>query len=89
MERSPEFRRRVGSDVIDEGVIARAMRRGGRGAGRVEAPDEPVPEPVDGRPAPQPEFVDVAPVPTSDPVAQARRDKRRQRRRTRPHGRAR
>ena len=88
MERSPEFRRRVGSDVIDEGVIARAMRRG-RGTGRVGAVDGP--EPVDGRPEPEPEFADIVPGPgpPPDPTAQARRDKRRQRRRTRPHGRAR
>jgi SecD/SecF fusion protein len=99
MERSPEFRRRVGSETIDESVIARALRRG-RGTGRareagapepVEGTPEPVAgvaEPVDGRP--EPEFADVAPpVRPSDATAQARRDKRRQRRKTRPHGRAR
>jgi len=86
MERSPEFKRRVGSETIDEGVIARALRRG-RGTGRVAAVDGPIPEPVDVRT--EPEFVDVAPALPADPSAQARRDKRRQRRRTRPHGRAR
>jgi SecD/SecF fusion protein len=92
MERAPEFKRRVGSEVIDEGVVARALRRGGRGAARAGAvadaqPVDGKPEPVDGRP--EPEFVDVAPVSPTDASAQARRDKRRQRRRTRPHGRAR
>jgi hypothetical protein len=86
MERSPEFKRRIGSETIDEGVITRALRRG-RGTGRVGAVDGPVPEPVDVRT--EPEFVDVAPALPADPSAQARRDKRRQRRRTRPHGRAR
>jgi SecD/SecF fusion protein len=38
---------------------------------------------------PTPELVDVVQAAPSDPVAQARREKRRQRRRTRPHGRAR
>jgi SecD/SecF fusion protein len=82
MERSPEFRRRVGSEVVDEGITARALRRA-RGARPASAPQE------DGRPEPAPELVDLAPAPVSDPGAQARRDKRRQRRRTRPHGRAR
>ena len=82
MERSPEFRRRVGSEVVDEGLTARALRRA-RGT-------RPAPAAVeDGRPAPAPELVDLTPAPASDSGAQARRDKRRQRRRTRPHGRAR
>ena len=98
MEREPEFRRRVGSETIDDSVIARALRRGRGTRGVKEAGEpEPVdarPEPVDGRPEPvagrpEPEFVDVAPVLPSDATAQARRDKRRQRRKTRPHGRAR
>jgi hypothetical protein len=38
---------------------------------------------------PTPELVDVIQAAPSEPGAQARREKRRQRRRTRPHGRAR
>jgi hypothetical protein len=38
---------------------------------------------------PTPELIDVVTATTSEPAAQARREKRRQRRRSRPHGRAR
>jgi SecD/SecF fusion protein len=88
MERSPEFRRRVGSEVIDEGIAARTIRRARGGVRRPV--EEPEPQPVDGgQPEPEPELVDVAPVAQLESSAQARRDRRRQRRRTRPHGRAR
>ena len=84
MERSPEFRRRVGAEVVDETAAKRTVRRGARrpvpgfgaegAVGDVALPE--VAEPVAAGPSP-------------DPSAQARREKRRQRRRSRPHGRAR
>ena len=64
---------------------AAGAERPARARWRAQPVDEP--DRVDGRP--EPEFVDVAPRAPSDANAQARRDKRRQRRRTRPHGRAR
>jgi SecD/SecF fusion protein len=85
MERSPDFKRRVGSAVVDETTARRTMRRAARGIAVPEAA-------VDGdTPEPEPEPAAVA-TPTGAPEsasAQARREKRRQRRRTRPHGRAR
>jgi SecD/SecF fusion protein len=81
MERSSDFKRRVGSVVVDEGMIARTLRRGGRGpqpeAAADQAPAAPLPAPV------------VAVDGGQSESAQARREKRRQRRSTRPHGRAR
>jgi SecD/SecF fusion protein len=80
MERSPDFRRRTGAAVVDEGTERRLLRRAARGPA--------VPEPVDGsQPAEAP--APVVTTPTDSSSAQARREKRRQRRRTRPHGRAR
>jgi SecD/SecF fusion protein len=77
MERSPDFRRRVGASVVDEGAERRLLRRAARGPALAESVDG-------GEPAPAP----VA-TPADSSSAQARREKRRQRRRTRPHGRAR
>lgn len=75
MERNPEFKRRSGSELLEGESI---LRKWGRG--RAETPvAEP---PVVAAPAP------VAQVQSSD-GANARREQRRQRRRTRPHGRAR
>jgi SecD/SecF fusion protein len=81
MERSPDFRRRVGTSVVDEGTARRTLRRAARGVA--------VPEPAGDGSAPAP--VPTAPIvtPADSSSAQARREKRRQRRRTRPHGRAR
>ncbi len=87
-QREPEYRRRIGVDVIEKGV-------GGRVAAPVAAPVAAVaaaggadveeiadPEPV-GAPA------GVAPADGASSRSQAKRERRRQRRRTRPHGRSR
>jgi len=84
-EREPEYRRRVGVDVIEKGI-----------GGRVAAP-VPVPVAVgaeaDGGEAEEPEpavaGTGVAPTDGASSRSQAKRERRRQRRRTRPHGRAR
>jgi SecD/SecF fusion protein len=79
MERSPEFRGRIGADdVVEKGV---------GGAVTVEAPVE---EELEA----EPERVPAAPVGAvpgdgAMPRAQSKREQRRQRRRSRPHGRAR
>ncbi len=79
MERSPEFRGRIGADdVVEKGV---------GGAVTVEAPVE---EELEA----EPERVPAAPVGAAPgdgamPRAQSKREQRRQRRRSRPHGRAR
>jgi SecD/SecF fusion protein len=94
MERSPEFRRRVATEV-DGGFAGAAVPRqllkalGRTGGGEEEPAGDgaealPVPEPE-----PEPELVEVARPAAPEPSTQARRDKRRQRRRSRPHGRAR
>jgi SecD/SecF fusion protein len=80
MERSPDFKRRVGAAVVDEGTARRTLRRAARGVS-VPEPDGDGAEPA-AAPAP------VA-ASSESSSAQARREKRRQRRRTRPHGRAR
>jgi SecD/SecF fusion protein len=77
MERSPDFRRRVGSTVVDDATTKRTLRRA---AGRRD--DGAAPEA-------EPETEPQLPAPVGEQSAQARREKRRQRRRTRPHGRAR
>ncbi len=74
MERSPEFRGRVGVDVIEEGV-------GGVVPTAVEADVQE--RAVEGIPA-------AAPAGNGpEPRTQSKREQRRQRRRSRPHGRAR
>jgi SecD/SecF fusion protein len=90
MERSPEFRRRTGAEMVDEASAKRTARRAAR---------QPVPAlglevdgdgDGDGHVDGMPELVETLPAPAAaDASAQARREKRRQRRRTRPHGRAR
>jgi SecD/SecF fusion protein len=76
MERSPEFKGRVGTEVVEAGVGGDAMAALGD-----------VPEP-----ASEPVPTGTAVAPTTDGVAaraQSKREQRRQRRRSRPHGRAR
>jgi SecD/SecF fusion protein len=97
-EREPEFRRRVGVDVIEKGI-----------GGRIAAPAAPpvpaaaaVPataaavetdggEVEAGEPEPEPAVAGagVAPGDGASSRSQAKRERRRQRRRTRPHGRTR
>jgi SecD/SecF fusion protein len=92
-EREPEYRRRIGVDVIEKGV-------GGRIAAPASAEADPalVAEaeaygvPVDTEePEPEPAAAGAAVAPGDGAASrsQAKREKRRQRRRTRPHGRAR
>jgi SecD/SecF fusion protein len=85
MERSPEFRRRTGEEVVERsvaGVAAEPEPEPEAEEVLVAAPSEPdAPEPTD-----------AAPTPAGDgsvSKSQAKRERRRQRRRTRPHGRAR
>jgi SecD/SecF fusion protein len=79
MERAPEFRGRIGADVMEKGV---------GGAVAVEAPAQ-----AEIEPAPTPERVGAPAMaaPPGDGAAprQSKREQRRQRRRSRPHGRAR
>jgi SecD/SecF fusion protein len=89
-EREPEYRRRIGTDVVERGI-----------GGAVSGPAEPkvavpaVVEDTDGEPEPQPEpepAVAGAAAPGGDGAtsrSQAKRERRRQRRSGRPHGRAR
>jgi SecD/SecF fusion protein len=78
MERSPEFRGRVGADVMEKGV-------GGAVPVEVPAEAELEAEPV-GAPAPA---IAAPPGDGAAPRPQSKREQRRQRRRSRPHGRAR
>jgi len=85
-EREPEYAKRKGATVAIEGEIARRL-------GRLRGPDSGK-EALQASEAalaaePTPELRDVVTPAPSEPGAQARRDKRRQRRRSRPHGRAR
>jgi SecD/SecF fusion protein len=79
MERSPEFRGRIGADVVEKGV---------GGAVAVEAAAQ-----AEVEPAPAAERVGAPAIaaPPGDGSAprQSKREQRRQRRRSRPHGRAR
>jgi SecD/SecF fusion protein len=79
MERSPEFRGRIGADdVVEKGV---------GGAVLVEAPAE---APLEAEPERAPAApVGAAPADGPAPRAQSKREQRRQRRSSRPHGRAR
>ena len=79
MERSPEFRGRIGADVMEKGV---------GGAVAVQAPAEAEIEPA---PAPERVGAPAMAAPPGDGAAprQSKREQRRQRRRSRPHGRAR
>jgi SecD/SecF fusion protein len=77
MERSPEFRGRIGVDVMEKGV--------GGGVVIEEA------APAELEPEPEAEPVGAIAAPPGDGAAprQSKREQRRQRRRSRPHGRAR
>src|SRR3954447_25055951 len=85
-EREPEFAKRKHVATDFDGAIADGGRRGRRlDPGTIalaESEHSLAAEPT-------PELVDVIQAAPSEPGAQARREKRRQRRRTRPHGRAR
>jgi SecD/SecF fusion protein len=83
MERSPEFKRRVGADEVVEAGVGGATVA----AEPVEAAEEAEAEPEEAaEPEPEPELVPSAPAAAK---AEERRQRRQQRRRTRPHGRAR
>ena len=77
MERAPEFRGRIGADVMEKGV---------GGGVAVEAPAQ-----VEVEPAPAPERVGAPAMaaPGDGAAPRSKREQRRQRRRSRPHGRAR
>ena len=79
MERAPEFRGRIGADVMEKGV---------GGGVAVEAATEAEIEPA---PAPERVGAPAMAAPPGDGAAprQSKREQRRQRRRSRPHGRAR
>jgi SecD/SecF fusion protein len=80
MERSPEFRGRIGAEVMEKGVGGAVAVEAAAAAAEVE-------------PAPAPERVGAPALaaPPGDGAAprQSKREQRRQRRRSRPHGRAR
>ena len=86
-EREPEYAKRkrfAGDDEIATTVGGASRRR------KVDAGTAALAASEDALAAePTPELVDVIQASPSEPGAQARREKRRQRRRTRPHGRAR
>ena len=79
MERAPEFRGRIGAEVMEKGV---------GGGVAVEAPAQAEVEPA---PAPERVGAPAMAAPPGDGAAprQSKREQRRQRRRSRPHGRAR
>jgi SecD/SecF fusion protein len=85
-EREPEYARR--KQLAESGALAADGDGRGRetvvtGSAALAASEEALAE------EPTPELVDVASATPSEPSAVARREKRRQRRRSRPHGRAR
>ncbi|HEX6789502.1 MAG TPA: protein translocase subunit SecD [Gaiellaceae bacterium] len=89
-EREPEFAKRKRLGIGDELDTAAATVAGGRRRRRADAGAVALAESEHALASePTPELVDVVQATPSDPAATARRDKRRQRRRTRPHGRAR
>ena len=84
-EREPEYRRRIGVDVIEKGI-------GGRVAAPVPAAVAVAAEADGGEfeePEPAVAGAAVAPTDGASSRSAAKRERRRQRRRTRPHGRAR
>ncbi len=84
--REPEFAKRKRYVAADEAVAFDGRRRGGKiDAGEIALEESEAALAAE----PTPELVDVLQGSPSSPDAQARREKRRQRRRTRPHGRAR
>jgi SecD/SecF fusion protein len=82
-EREPEYAKRKHLAAGLDGTIGIDGRRRRAGAIALEQSEEALAA------EPTPELVDVFQAAPSEPGAQARREKRRQRRRTRPHGRAR
>ncbi|HVS84601.1 MAG TPA: protein translocase subunit SecD [Gaiellaceae bacterium] len=85
-EREPEYAKRKGASMAIEGEIARRLGRL-RGVDPTEVALEESEAALAAEPTP--ELRDAVTATPSEPGAQARRDKRRQRRRSRPHGRAR
>ncbi len=89
-EREPEYARRMagGEDASQGAAVGRRLPRLGRpGAAAVETDEEALAESEEALAAePNPALFDVTP---RTAESQAKRDRRRQRRRTRPHGRAR
>jgi SecD/SecF fusion protein len=89
-EREPEFAKRKRVATTEEVDGAAPAVDGGRRRRRADAGAIALEESEQALAAePTPELVDVVQATPSEPAATARRDKRRQRRRTRPHGRAR
>ncbi|HET8893479.1 MAG TPA: protein translocase subunit SecD [Gaiellaceae bacterium] len=85
-EREPEYKRRKQLGGDDAAVLVDGGQRGRK----VDAGAVALQESEQALAAePTPELVDAVTGTTSEPSAQARREKRRQRRRSRPHGRAR
>ena len=83
MERSPEFRGRIGADDVVEKGVGGAVTVDAACAGRGRGRGGPAAERVPAAP------VGATPGDGSMPRAQSKREQRRQRRRSRPHGRAR
>ncbi len=92
-EREPEFRRRIGVDVIEKGIGGRVAAPAAAASETLAAEAEAYGVPVDGEePEPEPAAAGAAPAPPGDGAtsrSQAKRERRRQRRSSRPHGRAR
>ncbi|HEY2372380.1 MAG TPA: protein translocase subunit SecD [Gaiellaceae bacterium] len=89
-EREPEFAKRKRAAVADDVDGAAPAIDGARRRRRADAGEIALEESEQALASePTPELVDVVQATPSEPGATARRDKRRQRRRTRPHGRAR
>jgi SecD/SecF fusion protein len=91
-EREPEYRRRIGVDVIEKGVGGRVAAPAAATALAAPAPAAAPAEADQGEveePEPAVAGAGVAPGDGASSRSQAKRERRRQRRRTRPHGRAR
>jgi SecD/SecF fusion protein len=87
-EREPEYRRRIGVDVIEKGVGGRMAAPAAEAA--VAAESTEVDGDVDGVEEPEPAVTGAGVAPPGDGAAsrsQQKRERRRQRRSTRPHGR--
>jgi SecD/SecF fusion protein len=93
-EREPEYRRRIGSDVVERGVGDAVLEEAEKAAAAEPAPEVPLLPPVPAASTPAAPAPAPAPTPTPAPAgdgkpADSKREQRRQRRRSRPHGRAR
>ncbi len=87
-EREPEYRRRLGTDVIEKGVGGRMAVPAPAAAAAAAAVD--IDGDVDGVEEPEPAVAGAGVAPPGDGAAsrsQQKRERRRQRRSTRPHGR--